>query len=94
MVQFLKGSDGFPSPTHYIGAETDIITYNVIKKSNDSSSVSQLKEITSLIMQQRSIKLEYEIEKIRNAAELWRNYRSSRPSIIGNLLIANQIVIL
>lgn len=71
MVQYLKEVNGFPAPTHYIGVETDIVPYNVIKKLKESFLTSNIKNITNIIMSQRLIKSEYEIQQIRNAAVLW-----------------------
>ncbi|MEH7382863.1 Xaa-Pro peptidase family protein [Bacillus sp. JJ1533] len=72
MKAYLIGLDMFPSFNHYIGAEIDFLPYNLVKKLESTIDTGKLINITNIIMEQRLVKSDDEVQKIRNSAKLWK----------------------
>lgn len=71
IFEYLRECEMLPPANTYIGVESDFIPYDIIKKSKQIFSESTFSNVTKLIMDQRFIKTEEEIGKIRTAAKLW-----------------------
>lgn len=72
MKAYLADLDMFPSSNDYIGAEIDFLPYNLIEKLKSDFNTDKLKPITNIIMEQRLVKTDDEVQKIRSSAKLWK----------------------
>jgi Xaa-Pro dipeptidase len=71
IVKVLKEVGLAPSTGEVIGIEQDVLPYGLVQSIKRSFEGVSLKNTSALIQNQRFIKDEQEISKIRNAVELW-----------------------